>query len=150
MGRIDGLVEDRIVRFTDGHEISALKCFTDVIESPSGPLDLILKLFDFNGELSLEFSHLLLRVDLARDEFLLKVSHHQQETVIELVLIIDLLKVLLEDALLELDFLLTNDHLVLLRENANPLKKFGEIMHLNNCIIYHTVASTSSFRCCCG
>jgi hypothetical protein len=114
---IDGFIKYSIVSLTDSYQLTSLKCFPNVVEGPPGPLNFILKLFYLDGQLPLEFTHFFLRVHLPRDELFLQMSHHGEEPIIKLVLVLYLLEVLLEDALLEFDLLLANYHLIRLWEH---------------------------------
>jgi hypothetical protein len=131
----DSLIELGVVGLTDQHEVASLQSASDVIIGPPRSLDLILELFHCYSQLSFKFAKFLLWVHFAGDKFFLEMCKHAQETIIELVLVLDLLEVLLKHLLLELDFFVANDHLVLLREDLDPLKELGEIVSLNDLLI---------------
>jgi hypothetical protein len=62
-------------------------------------------------------------------------NHHLEEPRIQLILVVDFLKVILEDPLLILDLFLAEDHLVRLRKNLDPFKEDLEVLSLQEIII---------------
>jgi hypothetical protein len=60
VGIVDSLVEDCIIRFTDGDQFASFQRLLDVVKGPPGSLDLIFKLFNLYSQLPLKLTHLLL------------------------------------------------------------------------------------------